>query len=288
MTSGRSRNWEQSPRKSDRIVMITSTGESPSRLASTRSCTNRCPSGWTMPSSAPAWNRNSSSNWSTTTRRRPSPSCSLVPRRIGESESAAPQRRFDLCGREERFGVLGPEHLGQRRAHGPGCGSGWRRVGTWRSASASPPGRENPPWSIGSTPAATSDDLPLPEAPMTATNRERASSARTSSTCVLRPKNRCDSDSRNGRSPGNGLNDGEGVIARSGSRRADRGTAPAPRRRRSRAGPSPRWCRTPPSVGVGGSAIHTAAARNGRLRPQPRALTRSKSFIRTQCSVTAP
>src|SRR5208337_4720179 len=65
-------------------------------------------------------------------------------------------------------------------------------------------------------PARTSEDLPLPEVPTTATKRLRASRRSSSSLWPSRPKNKCVSVGSKARSPGNGFPSG---IARSAIRR---------------------------------------------------------------------
>src|SRR5690606_28789264 len=62
-----------------------------------------------------------------------------------------------------------------------------------------------PPCRIGTSPQYINDDFPLPEKPMTDTNRFAASLTRISSACPSRPKKRWHSSMVNGLSPGNGL-----------------------------------------------------------------------------------
>ena len=53
---------------------------------------------------------------------------------------------------------------------------------------------------------------PHPDAPTTATKRFVESRSSSSSTCVSRPKNLCESATSNGRSPGNGSPKGYGIV----------------------------------------------------------------------------
>ena len=135
-----------------------------------------------------------------------------------------------------------------------------------RASIGSPPGRsratrqcepacsKNPPWRWGSRPARTSEDLPLPEAPTTASRRLRRSERRMSSLCPSRPKNRCVSLASKGRSPGNGFcrgvdpsgSDGSDVIVRDYAISPGRVRVSADRRSRPRGPPAPRWSRRRP------------------------------------------
>src|SRR6187551_2505999 len=65
-----------------------------------------------------------------------------------------------------------------------------------------------PPYNTGTSPQYIKLDLPLPEYPITVTDRYSESFKSISSTWPSRPKNRCDSSSAKGRRPGNGLNRG--------------------------------------------------------------------------------
>ena len=125
MASGSSRSWEQSPRKSERIVTTTSTGTSSSCVASMRSCANGEASVLMVCSAPLAWKRNSSSNWSTTTSTRPP---SSVPPCRTASASPKPLRRSvaSTCAAAfHRVRVVGRQDL----RCGEGAGEVVDRVG---------------------------------------------------------------------------------------------------------------------------------------------------------------
>ena len=134
MASGRSRNREQSPRKSDRMVMTTSTGAWSSRVASMSSCTNDSASASTESPMSVPWKRNSSSNWSTTTSRRPSPNAALW-RAASTSPKALRRRVASTCAVPiRRIGIVGAEDAGSARA----------RARLWIGLRAGPDGRDAP------------------------------------------------------------------------------------------------------------------------------------------------
>lgn len=129
-----------------------------------------------------------------------------------------------------------------------------------------------PPCRAGSSPARTSDDFPLPDAPTTATNRVRRRCARSSSTCASRPKKRCSSSDSKGRSPGKRIPRepsaavheasvfGRSSRSRNGSSTEGSKPASASSTRTSLL----RNCRL---SGRSGPPSKTAAAVNGRSRP---------------------
>ena len=160
MASGRSRSWEQSPRKSDRIVRTTSTGASSSRVASIEELHERRGIRRRCVCSAPlAWKRNSSSNWSTTTSTRP-PS-SAPPCRTA-SASPKPLRRSVASTCAAAFtgsasSVASTSGAARARARlwiglAPGRNAAMRQCDPTRG--------ENPPRSAGSRPGVHERRLP--------------------------------------------------------------------------------------------------------------------------------
>ena len=68
-----------------------------------------------------------------------------------------------------------------------------------------PASRNDPPYNSDNSPHLTSDDLPLPEVPITPTKRLSLKICNNSRVWFSLPKNKCSSSLWNGRSPGKGL-----------------------------------------------------------------------------------